>query len=366
MWQQIRHLSRHNEVTVASLYHPSESAEHFSQLGRNCRLFTVPVDAAGYRFNPALPATVNQYVVPEMRRLLALLAREQFDAVFFEHIYTAPYRDLFGAEAILTEHNIESQVLHRIALLARDEEMNNEAWRLARYEDEVWPSFDLRVTVSVLDREILGDRCGTGRTVVAGNGVDCGFMAFQPERGRKTLLFMGNLQYFPNIEAIRWFRRHIIRLIWAGDPEMRLVVAGAAPGAEVLGLADDPRVEIIASPADMRSIAARASIAIVPMRVGGGTRIKILEAMALGLPVVSTALGVEGLDLEARRHVMIAEDEQAFARHCLELEGNPAMADRMRHEARGEVERHYGWDSIFATLAGTLADHAAMERGGRS
>ena len=168
-----------------------------------------------------------------------------------------------------------------------------------------------------------------------------------------TFLFVGNLDYFPNRDGVRWFCAEVLPHLRARSPRRRSASSSSAAAGRSRRRSRNSR-----SPgpsADVGPWYAAAAAAVVPLRVGGGTRIKILEAFAHGVPVVSTPLGAEGLAVEDGTHLLAAEDAEGFARRCVELMKSPALADGLRDRARRLVVESYSLDAAAEAVAPAAA-----------
>jgi glycosyltransferase involved in cell wall biosynthesis len=307
----------------------------------------------------SLPWPMRAYGVEPMRALLGELSLCRFDLLITEFIYMAQYRAIFDAPAVLNEQNIESSIFRqyselpyvqetKIAGIRKDALFWKASWMLMReYENRTWPEFDLRITVSRLDQEEMESRCPDGRTMVAENAVNTGAINMLPANRSKKILFVGTMNYFPNIDGALFMAQSIMPHIWRLDPGIRLCIAGKDIPQQVIELSADPRIEIIRNPPDIRVVAADCSVSVVPLRLGGGTRIKILEAFALGLPVVSTAKGCEGLAVEDGLHLMIRDDPEAFAAAVTMAVNDHDLYESLRRNGRMLVEERYDWQKIF-------------------
>jgi glycosyltransferase involved in cell wall biosynthesis len=151
----------------------------------------------------------------------------------------------------------------------------------------------------------------------------------------------------PNIQGVLWFAREVLPLIHRQEPEARFVVVGKDPPAEVLALADDPRVDVTGYVADLQPYLAAADAFVVPLHAGGGMRVKILDAWMWGLPVVSTPIGAEGIDTRTGENVLIAPDAPTFAEATLRLLRDKALNRRLRAGGRSWVEAHYSWQAVY-------------------
>lgn len=189
------------------------------------------------------------------------------------------------------------------------------------------------------------------RVLVMPNGFPSGLLAY-PTRppGGATIVFVGTMEYAPNVEAAGWLAREIFPWIARRVPEARLLLVGHDPRHRMRPLADGQRIVATGSVADVAPLVAGAAVSVAPIRAGSGTRIKILEALALGVPVVSTTLGAEGLDLVAGREIVLADAPEAFAEAVVRLLSDRAARDAMGHAGRAAVARAYDWDHIEARL----------------
>lgn len=312
-----------------------------------------------------------------MWRSLEKLSQINFDLVFFEFIFTAVYYPLFsGSLRILNEHNIESQLLQSCASSNSEEligrlakrvdavkpfvNASREAQFLAAYEERMWSLFSLITVVSEEDKQQLEARCPSPqtertRTLVVKNGVNTQEIQPVDNQQAQKILFMGTMSYFPNIDAVFYFLEQIAPLIQEQQSKIDFCIAGREPPEEILALENQySGIEIIANPPDMSQIAAQCQMTVVPLRIGGGTRIKILHSMAMGLPVVSTSLGCEGLDVINGKHLLIRDNPQDFATAVLEIARDRQLREKLRYNGRKLVESQYDWQAIFAHFEDTL------------
>jgi glycosyltransferase involved in cell wall biosynthesis len=207
------------------------------------------------------------------------------------------------------------------------------------------------LTTSLDDRDLLAPHLdGTPMRVVP-NGVDTDF--FRPSTGREDpagLLFTGAMNYAPNADGVLHFCTEILPAIHAAIPETSLAVVGRNPPPRIQGLGTD-KIAITGTVRDVRPWMHRAAVFVVPLRVGGGTRLKILEALACGRAVVSTALGCEGLDVTDGEDILIADTPAAFADAVVRCLRDPGLRQRLGSRGRTLVERRYRWDAIGRGLS---------------
>jgi glycosyltransferase involved in cell wall biosynthesis len=210
------------------------------------------------------------------------------------------------------------------------------------------------VVVSERDRYELLRRKPDANVHVISNGVDTTYFVPDTERQdrcdrRRTLLFVGSMDYHANIDAVTWFVRGPWPAIAEQFPSLHFVIAGRKPAPAVQALSAE-RVHVTGSVDDLRSLYANAFAVLVPLRVGGGTRLKILEAMAAGVPVISTSLGAEGLSVENGVQLLLADTEEEISRAIKSLLEDTAFRSRLVHAARRLVETEYDWRALGEQL----------------
>jgi glycosyltransferase involved in cell wall biosynthesis len=202
------------------------------------------------------------------------------------------------------------------------------------------------LVVSEAERTALG---GAANVRVVPNGVDAAaFPYVEDGRPPARLVFGGNLGYFPNVEAASWLARDILPRVRAAVPRAELRLVGARPARAVRALAAAPGVSLAAGVPAMAPEVAGATVAVVPLRAGSGLQNKVLEAMAVGTPVVATPRAVAGLDVRAGEHLLVADDADALAHAVVELLGDPGRGRRLARAARALVERRYRWEDSAA------------------
>jgi glycosyltransferase involved in cell wall biosynthesis len=268
----------------------------------------------------------------------------------YRFAHTAPRRPVF----VLDEHNIEYSLLERTAEAAQSFDRKLYATvnfkKLRAEEHEAWRRFDGVALTSVADERVLQKDVSGVRTAVVPNAVDLEhFAPAHVEREPRTLLFFGAMNYHPNIDGIHHFLEETFPRIREKCPGVRLQVMGQSPpdsiracacsDVEILGFVDDPRPYLD-----------RATAVVVPLRIGGGTRFKIVEAMAMGKAIVSTTLGAEGLDVEHERHALLADDPESFATQVARLLTEPALVERLGRVARSRAVERYGWGTAVERL----------------
>jgi len=313
--------------------------------------------AAGAFFRTT-PYDVQWLWQPDMDRFLRALApRQGFDVVHVDTLGLMPYHvAASGVPIVLNHHNVESQMTHRRAAversLLRRVYLRRDARKLEEYERTACRRAAVNVAVSSLDAERLQAVVGGADTVVVQNGVDLEYFRPRPSTPQEpaSLVFVGSMNWYPNRDAMRYFLNDVWPLLLADRPDRRLSIVGGDPPPEVRMATRDSRVRVPGFVDDVRTYIAAAATYVCPIRDGGGTRLKVLDALAMGKPLVATALAVEGLGLAEDVHYLRAETPSDYVRQIRRLETEPALRDRLCESGRRFVEQHYSWEAIGQNL----------------
>ncbi len=258
---------------------------------------------------------------------------------------------------VLFQHNVESIIWQRYFETEKNPlkkaYFNFERKRMANYERDACNRFDLVFTVSEEDKDRLRGEFGVTRPIeVLETGVDTEYFAprigtlDQPGR----LVFLGSLDWMPNIDGVRWFVTEVYPLIKAARPEVTLDIVGRRPPEAIRRYARDASIRVIADVPDVRPYLARADVFVVPLRIGGGSRIKIYEAMAMRRPVVSTTIGAEGLPVQADRHLVMGDTAGEFSSQVVRLLEEPSLKDSIATHGYEHVTENYQWKNIAQLL----------------
>ncbi|MBI2954156.1 MAG: glycosyltransferase [Chloroflexi bacterium] len=373
----IKNLSRNHEVHLLS-FGDSRCRDHVEALEAYCasvKLCAMPTRRMATRvrdlfLNPR-PDLVLRLASPEfVERLREILLRNRFDVLQIEGLEMCLHWDTVSKEnrarsavraTVLDDHNAEYVLQRRAFEIDRGRPRKLVAamysfvqWRrLTRYEAEMCRRVDGVVTVSEIDRKALDAISRLPRVAVVPNGVDVDYFRLAEPEGKHdapTLLFSGTMDFRPNIDAVTWFCEEILPRVHRDVPEAKFCIVGRDPLPAVTELGKDPRVVVTGFVEDVRPYFRQASVYVVPLRFGGGTRFKVLEAMAAGIPVVSTAMGAEGIEASSGRDLIVADDPGSFAQWVVRL---LREEDRRRHlveSARAIIERKYDWRIIVPRL----------------
>jgi glycosyltransferase involved in cell wall biosynthesis len=295
-----------------------------------------------------LPLAVARYRSTAMRRQIAvLIAGEHYDAVVADFLSITPNFDDLST-CVLFQHNVESMIWKRhaehAASFPRRVYFGAQARRMERYERSVCQVVRRVVSVSPADTETMVRELGARRIDDVPTGVDIDYFE-RPSNPlpASDLVFVGAMDWLPNIDGAIWFMQEVFPLIRSARPTTTITFAGRNPSPEIRGLSE---VHVTGTVPDVRPYLWGASVSIVPLRIGGGTRLKIYEAMAAGVPVVSTRVGAEGLAVTDGRDIRLADDAQGFARNVLQLLGDAADRSAMADAARELVASRFSWESV--------------------
>jgi glycosyltransferase involved in cell wall biosynthesis len=368
-------LSRKHDITWVCLRRPEETEQQVQAMRACCnRIETFPFHEVP-KFSPGFyrdlarnlvsqhPFVVEKYFQPALRaRLAELIETEPFDLLLCD--FLQPSLNVLGlpfAPRVLFQHNVESVIFERHYKerdLRKDPLRNGPAkaylylqWKkLAAFEGRAARWFDHNIMVSDQDCATMRRLYGVTNTSSIPTGVDADY--FQPppagsEAPGHELVFTGSMDWLPNIDGIGWFADQVLPLIERELP-VKVWVVGRKPLPEVTALAarHPGVIEVTGTVDDVRPYMARSRVYLVPLRIGGGTRMKIYEAMAMAKPVVSTRIGAEGLPVSDGRDILLADDPADFARRTVELLRDEGRRRSLGAAGRRLVTENYSWDSV--------------------
>ena len=367
-WHLMRQLARRHEITYLSFVDPSTAPEHLRGMLEVCSsVETVPrrdppkgswrfrVDAASYIVDSA-PYAIAKYRSSVYRqRLSDLLRHRRFDVIvcdFLVPLVNTP--EQLPCPAILFTHNVESEIWRRHAATAANavtRALLRQQWRrMLRFEARALARCDLVLCVSDADVATfsrLYPEAARRSIHVVETGVDTGY--FRPDTRparRAHLVFTGSMDWLPNEDGMTYFVNEILPRIRAVEPSATLSIVGRAPTAAVRKLSGHGGIEVTGRVDDVRPHIAGGDVYVVPLRIGGGTRLKIFEAMAMGRAVVSTTVGAEGLPVTPGRDIVIADEPDRFASAVVDLIRNHEARRRIEAAARQLVTDRYDWSAV--------------------
>lgn len=327
----IKYLAQDYAITLVSFVRPDNTPEHTAELLKYCHaVYGVPMRRQRWRDGVALlkslitnqPFLMVRDQVSEMSQLLDRLARKEgFKLVHADQLNMAQYALPLPIPAkLLDEHNAVWAIAGRL----RGGERNPlkklvlalETYKLRRYELKICRRFDAVLAVSAQDEAALGLPCKVIPIGVDAEGVEP--LKLRP--GSLNLVSLGTMFYPPNVEGALWFGQEVFPLILKEQPQATYTIIGARPPEAVYAMArQNPSIKVAGYLEDLRPTLEDSAGLVVPLLSGGGMRVKILDALALGLPVISTTVGAEGVQLENNRTALLADSPADFARACLEL-----------------------------------------------
>lgn len=378
-WHLMRHLARRHHITCISFAEPAQLATHREGMKAVCaELIAIErregtkeglrfhASVARHLFDP-VPYAVGQYRSREYRHAArTALDSGGFDRVVCDFLVPAVNMpDRLQVPSLLFTHNVEAEIWRRHAETESNpvrKRLYRAQWRrMLRFEGRTVARFDRVLAVSDVDRDTLqrlyGDRL-TAPVSVIPTGVDTAYFTPAPidAAAEKRVVFTGSMDWLPNADAVQYFCREILPLIRAREPDATFTIVGRSPTPAVRRLAEDRGVEVTGRVEDVRPYLAKSAVYVVPLRIGGGTRLKIFEAMSAGRAVVSTRIGAEGLPVEDGRQILLADTPQEFARSVITLLQDRNTRTAIARDARTLVTERFDWGAAAQQLELALAD----------
>jgi len=308
--------------------------------------------------------TINWLKSKEMARLVSQWNyKYKFDAVHFDTISLAPYKSLLpNLPSTLDHHNIESDMMFTRSSKEKNKIKQfyfwQEAIKLQKYEKQHCPKFDYNLTCSELDSERLLRISYTSKERVIPNGVDTKyFKPIEAEKVPDSMIFAGGLSWYPNIDAMHYLADEIWPLLKQKIPDITMSVIGKNPSKKLLNLGKkDKNFNVYGFVDDVRPYIAKSMIYVCPIRDGGGTKLKILDALAMGCAIVAHPMAIEGIDLKHDQNVLIANSAEEFVKYITLLLNNPLLRKKLSENGRQVVIDKYSYTSIGEKLAATFTE----------
>lgn len=304
-----------------------------------------------------LPRVVDYFCThTSLEQAYEHLSRGGYDLLVADELCMTPYVEMMpGLPRIIIRHKVD-YLHYREVAWARPWGTDKflefiESVKLQRYERTKMSLYQGCVVCSEKDAALIRQYAPNVPYIVIPNGVDLSFFvpSGRSKASQLTLLYVGSMYYPPNVDAVQFFFRSIYPSIREAQPKVRVQIVGHIPPPEVQQWARLPGVEVIGGVPDVRPYYEEATVFIVPLRIGGGTRLKIPEAMAMGVPVVSTSIGAEGIDIHPGEDILIADDPHSFAKSVLQLLSDPALRERIAAGGRRLAQR-YDWKNLTRPL----------------
>lgn len=366
-YQMLKELRKEHEITYLTLDDGSAAPDARDLSNEYCsNLITVPHSVAP-KFSPRfyaeiagnlsseLPYFIAKYQSAAMRQKIEdVLAENAHDILVCDFLHPAiNLPDEINIPTLLFQHNVEAMIWKRHYQVANNfgkrAYLRSQWHRAVAFEKQACSRFDAVVAVSKDDAEVFRSEYGHGRVFDIGTGVDTDY--FTPVNGDRTtkpnIVFTGSMDWLPNSDAVQWFIKEIFPLIKQEVPEATFTVVGRDPFPEILELAKkDSSIKVTGRVDDVRPYMREAAVFVVPIRIGGGTRLKIFEAMAMGLPVVSTTIGAEGLRVTDGNEIVLRDSPDRFSRSVISLLQDRHIASKTAETACRVVRDKFGWSSI--------------------
>ncbi len=366
-WNVIKYLALHHNVTLVSFVRGNQDAE-IEHLRKYCQeVHTVEMERGLLKDGAALAQSLvrsEPWIITRDRReamfdlVRDLSARGSFDVIHADQLNMAQYAVVAThGRLVIDEHNALWMLYQRMAntmsqgprkwLLERD-------WRMMKkYEGKICRTFDAVLTVSDVDKQALKEVAGEMKaSYVIPIAVDTDEVS-QVKRScdANRIVHVGTMFWPPNIDGIIWFTREVLPLIHAVQPEIGFDIIGAKPPNEILQLAEaDPRIRVTGYVEDVNPYLENAGVLIVPLRAGGGMRVKILNALSQALPMVSTTIGCEGIAVEDGTHLLVADAPEKFAEAVLKLLANHEMGENLGMNGRTLIRERYDYRQVCTQL----------------
>ena len=364
----LKQLAKNAEVTLLSFSFEMEDVERALKLNSlGIKVYTIPMQEPSL-FKKLLgvtlgltPFSISKYKSIKMeQKLINLIKENSFDAIHIDHLHMSQYiPQCQGLPCIIDEHNVEYKILERYvsveAFLHKKIIYMDQAFKMKTFESNIIKSSTACLACSAVDQQVLENLCYQKVPIhVIPNGVDTDF--FTPNKTNPlpledAIVFTGSMDWLPNDDAITYFCSQILPFIWRKNPAIKFYVVGKSPSTSVQKLAEkDARVIVTGRVEDVRPYVERSKVFIVPLRVGGGTRLKILEAMAMRKAVVSTSIGAEGIQYTDHQNILIGDTPEIFANHVLTLIRDSHKTLRIGHAGRTLVCDQYDWNIVGTKL----------------
>ncbi|HUI65829.1 MAG TPA: glycosyltransferase [Bacteroidota bacterium] len=363
MYNLLKEMTRSHDVSVIMYGTPAEKSlvtESFGGRLRNIRAVEKPLKSVSIHkrwaqirslFEAGSATTWSFYSDAMQHAIDRAVSENAFDLIQREFLVMGLFRaECPGAVHVLDAHNVEYDCVRRMAQASRSPIRRAfygmEYRKMRQEETEIYGRQDALLVTSSRDKALLDkDLVRTPKFVIP-NGVDASY--FQPSTESPephSLVFTGAMNYFPNADGMTFFIKEILPLIRKHVPRIRVYIVGGRPTGQLVSMASRD-VSVTGFVKDVRPYVHRSSVYIVPLRMGGGTRLKVLEALAMGKPVVTTSVGCEGIKVEDRHSALIADSAESFAASVVELLHNDTLRRNLAANGRQLIRAQYEWSAI--------------------
>jgi len=363
----IKFISNYHEIYLLTLIQNKEEMNGLEQMKKYCKLvYAAPIKANNdcflltwYLFKSLFsnrPFISYKYDVKEVRlKIRELVNKENFDIAHLDLLHLVQYEnEIREIPKILIEHNIESVLLSR--RVKRENNLILKAFlytqyiKLRKYEKIMCERMEHCIVVSEVDREALTSIIPGLKITVIPNGTDTDYFVNNEAIKEHSIVFVGSLTWFPNINGMRYFIKRIFPIILNAIPDIKFYIVGKNSPKYTIPKRYKSYICQTGAVSDIRPFVSRASVYIVPLRIGGGTRLKILDAMAMKKAIVSTSVGCEGIEVVPGKDIVVEDHPVDFANQVVKLIKNPNLTESLGENARNLVENRYNWDVIYRKM----------------
>jgi O-antigen biosynthesis protein len=363
MYNLIKQLAKDHEVYLLSFVEDKKEFSSFDHLSEFCKEVKLILRKASWRNNSVLwlrpQSSLDEFYSSEFENTLQkMVDKYDIDIVQYEYTQMAQYIKSFPrAKNVLTEHDVTFVTRYRyFRSIPMSWEKIRAFMRWATmfvWELEVCRKFDLVCSVSTKEKELLlsyDDRLQVSDAAPTGTDTNFYNPGLRTAVEPNSLLFVGFFRHTPNVEGIMYFLREVYPLIKQRRPDVKLYIVGSSPPAEVVEYKRDPSIIVTGFVDDLRDYYAKGQVFVVPILRGAGVRVKIYEAMAAGIPIVSTGLGAEGIEVSDGKDIYLADTPEEFAEKTISLLADQPLQLEMAKQARKLVVENYEWASITKRL----------------
>jgi polysaccharide biosynthesis protein PslH len=362
-FNMIRWLSRSHEVTVASIARSPAEFEKGKGIARYCYRYLGGVIPPWRAWLQALlgvvssrPSSLGYFYVPQLYRdVQLLLNRESFDLIWVHCSSAAQYvLNHTRCYRVMDFGDMDSEKWYQYArqrFFPLSVIYWLEGFKLRRYERRLAPLFNECTVIAPRERKVL-ESYGLGIPItVIPNGVDLDFFRNnETQYDARSLIFLGRMDYYPNIDGVTYFCREILPLVRKEVPEATFTIVGSNPVARIKDLARLPGVTVTGEVPDVRPYVRKAAVSVVPLRVASGIQNKVLESMAMRIPVVATPRAAEGVDAVAGEHLLVEDLPEAFAARVVAVMKDQGLRQRLAVAGRRRIEERHSWQACLEIL----------------
>jgi glycosyltransferase involved in cell wall biosynthesis len=377
-YYMLRHLATHHDVTLLCFIRPDNTPEQEAHLRGICNDVHVVMmrrskirDAYYLTKSMILGKSfiISRDTVREMEQAVdnllaqARLAGRPFDAIHCDQLWMAQYAlRAKGVKKVLDQHNAVYLIPKRMAQYEHNPLkrifLEYESYKLARYEACTCQAFDHILTVTEVDKHLLEELMPGSHPPITSLSIcldPSDVPQIEPIQTPLTILHLGTMYWPPNVDGVLWFAREVLPLVRQHVPAANFCVVGKNPPQEVRALGDQPGVRIPGYVEDPTPYLQESAVFIVPVRAGGGMRVKIIDGWLRGIPMVSTTIGAEGIEVKPGENILIADDAQKFAKAVVRLIQDRPYAQAIAARGRSWAEEKYNWRVVYSALDGIYA-----------